>query len=142
MTPFAEYLLRLCGERNMTMREVSLRAGMPEGAISTILRRFPAVRPRVQTLQSIANVLHADIFELMRRAGYDVPDVPEAKLPRLGEFIERVSRLDREQQRRIMDAFLMLLEVQESLNEPQKGVLPEATPDGDGYSRDATGPAR
>ena len=137
MTPFTEYVLRLCAEQNLTMREVSLRAGMPEGAISTILRRFPTVRPRVQTLQAIANVLHADIFELMRRAGYDVPVMPEAQLHRLSDFLDRMHELPPEQQRKLMDAFLLMLEVMETVNEPKGDVLPQPSENDGSDSRHA-----
>jgi transcriptional regulator with XRE-family HTH domain len=120
-----DYILSLIEAKNLSMRRASQLSGLNPETIGTIIRRGRSGRPRPATLGAIANALDGDFYHMMKLAGYLIPPLPEYRLARFREFVERLNRLPPERQRRIMEAALVLLEAGEAAEGvTEKEILP------------------
>jgi transcriptional regulator with XRE-family HTH domain len=69
-TPLAEYILELCKQQNMSMREASIRSGLGTETIGMIVRRGKTTTPRPGTLRLIADALSGSYQRMMILAGH------------------------------------------------------------------------
>jgi hypothetical protein len=124
ITPLGRYILDLCHERRMSMREACLAADPPlsEGTLAKIIKRGAATQPRPETLQRLAVALDGDYTEMLRLAGYVEPR-QEARIaemsPELRQLIDELAALEREDKeaaQRVVAAILLLIEAKEIAN--------------------------
>lgn len=126
LTELGRYVLDLINEQNLSLREASMKAGLAPETISQMLRRGKTSTPRPDTLRMIADALGGDYRRMMELAGHlpSGPITPLVDVPQLRNFAERVSKLPPERQRRIMEAALLLLEIDEGgSNVPKEKIL-------------------
>jgi hypothetical protein len=93
MTPLAQYLVKLCAERNLSWRAASMRAGLSPEAISLIVRRGHKARP--ESLRKFAEGVGGDYLRMMELAGHLKPkEARESLVPEAGMCLGWL-RLDR-----------------------------------------------
>jgi transcriptional regulator with XRE-family HTH domain len=115
VSPLGVYLLELCKQRNLSMREASARAGLGVETIGTIVRRGNATKPRPDTLRQIAGALEGDFDRMMVLAGH-LPDRPSADSERtelrrkVHRIAELLSTLPPSLQDRLADALIVQTE--------------------------------
>lgn len=136
MEELIDWLNGQLARTNLSASEASERAGVARGTVSGILNgRIPGL----EVCKALARLFNVPAETVLRLAGHlrNPPDISLADEYRIGEFIDRFQRLPPEQQRRIMDAYLMLLDAQEAVSEPKGGILPQPPPDDVRNSRNA-----
>jgi len=107
-SPLGEYILNLCYENNLLMREASIRAGLGTETIGVIIRRGKTTTPRPDTLRAIADTLGGSFEHMMQLAGH-LPEPPDPtkdpELRRLADELlniwRRVKDTDPEAMRRL-----------------------------------------
>lgn len=129
MGALGDYLQALAREKGLTLRAASLRANLPPEALSQLIRREGRFRPRPDTLRLLADALDGDFVHMMQLAGHlpaRDPDLPA--IPQISRLVDRLAALPPDRQARVMDAFLLLLDAQDTANEPQTRLLREPPP--------------
>ena len=99
-----------CEDRHLSWREASINAGLNPGAISAIMN---GQRPGLEICKGLARYFNVSPEKVLRLAGHlpAQPKAPLVEVPYLQEFAQRVFDLPPERQRRVMEAALLLLEI-------------------------------
>ncbi len=111
----ADVLCRLMAERNESMREASLRAGVDRGTLGRILRE--GKRPSVQTVILLANHFGLHPNDLLVMAGYPPLEIfrratedPASILDELRDLSQELQAIrDPLQRKRVVEAVRTLL---------------------------------
>ena len=81
MSEIADYIMNLCRQQHLSMREASIKAGLSTETVGVIVRRGNPPRP--DTLRAIARALGGDYDHMMRISGHLPPRPPSDE-----EFID------------------------------------------------------
>ena len=103
---FAAYLERLLDERNETMREASLSAGLDHSALSRFITQRQ--RPTRESCIALADHFRLNPNEVLTRAGYDAmhffdrslvdPEALPVEVSTLARYLSRIQPLARRRQ--------------------------------------------
>lgn len=124
-TEFMNWIDNELREKNFSDSDASQRAGLSHSAIYEIRA---GLRPGVKKCRALARFFGYPEEYVLRLAGH-LPPAPETALsdvPRIQALAERVARLPAERQARVMDALLMLLEVQETVGQIREEPVQES----------------
>lgn len=111
---FVPWLVAELEDRGWSQRQLAKRASMSATSVSQVITEQRDPSP--DFCIAIAHALRLPPEDVLRRAGH-LPPKPTAflaSIPRLHTFLDKLARLDRETQNRIMDTALMLLEIDEA----------------------------
>ena len=125
-----DWLNDACERRNLSWRQASIRAGINPGAISGIMN---GERPGLEVCKALAQSFGTSTEYVLRLAGHLPPaptddDIPPELRAKMQRIAEGMARLPEPAQQRIIDAMLLLLDVQDSLQAhdgTQKDILPQ-----------------
>lgn len=125
VSPLGEYLLKLCRQRNLSMREASVRAGLGTETIGTIVRRGNSTKPRPDTLWQIATAIGGDFERMMVLAGHmPAPASVDAQRINLRRKVDRIaellSTLPPNLQDRLADALIVQVEASKAAFEARE----------------------
>ncbi len=119
---FAGYLERLLDERNESMREASLEAGLDHSALSRFITQRQ--RPTRESCIALADHFRVNPNEILTRAGYDAmhffdrtlvdPEALPVEVAVLARYLSRIQPLAR--RRRLCQAIREVIELSASVN--------------------------
>ena len=90
-TPLGRYILKRLKQKNLSMRQASLDAGLAPETVSQVIRRGRTSTPRPDTLRLIADAIDGDYHQMMVLANYvDLPRGLDAVPPEQREVVFRL----------------------------------------------------
>lgn len=112
--PLGDYIAGLCEQRNLSMRQASMQAGLAPETISLIIRRGPDSHPRPDTLMAIAEALGGNLTHMMTLAGHLPPspaEIEDMELRRkVNQIIEIMEELPHDLQLKMADQIVIQAE--------------------------------
>ena len=103
-SPVGRYILKLCQDQNLSMREASIRSGLSPEAIGVIVRRGATSKPRPDTLRLIADGIGGDFNRMMILAGHLPPEPDPDRLEDFNYVTRVLAELPEEYRVTAMDA--------------------------------------
>jgi transcriptional regulator with XRE-family HTH domain len=114
---FVDWLIAEMDRRGWNNSDLARAADVVPSTVSMIISGQK--KPGWEFSKGVARALGLPPDFVFSKAGLlpPMPPTPLADVPRLQTFLDKLARLDREAQNRIMDTALMLLEIDEAARE-------------------------